>query len=224
MSILRSTLPRIAILALAAGLLAHAGGCTAERMTQVIADDIVILRSFQTADAIPRERLREAKAVAIIRETKGAAVVGASGGEGVLLKRLDGGKWSPPLAIEMSSGSFGLQIGGESREIVLLFFASSAVDRMLATGTFATGRAEGSFGDAFGRVPGSLPDQDVEAYVRLGGLFGGLSVNALGFGPSNKLNTATYGSTWTVRRVLNGEVETPAGAMTLWKMLNEMER
>lgn len=200
------------------------GACTSERMTQVIGEDIGILRGFQTAQAIAPEKVAEAKAIAIIRETKGAAVVGASGGEGVLLRRLGPDRWSPPLAIEMSSGSFGLQIGGESRDIVLLFFDGAAVDRMLTSGSFAIGRAEGSFGDSFGRAGGAFPEPDVEAYVRLGGLYGGLSVGGIGFGPSEKLNTATYGSLWSARRVLNGEVDTPAGAPTLWKMIREMER
>lgn len=198
-------------------------GCTSQRMSQVVSENLNVLRAFDSASVIPPETMAAAKAVAVLRETEGAVIVGASGGEGVLVRRIEGG-WSPPLAIEMSTGSIGLQIGGQTREIVLVFTNQGAVDRMLATGIYSIGRIEGVAGTAQGRTAPDAPEPEVLPFVRSGGLFGGVSLNGLGFGPSQRVNTSAYGSTWTVRQVLSGELPPPPGSMSLWMMLDQMSR
>ncbi len=212
-----STIASLVLLALAST------ACTSQRMSQVVSENLNVLRAFDAASVIPPETMAAAKAVAVLRETEGAMIVGASGGEGVLVRRIEGG-WSPPLAIAMSTGSIGLQIGGQTREIVLVFTAQSAVDRMLATGIYSIGRIEGVAGTAQGRTAPDSPEAEVLPFVRSGGLFGGVSLNGLGFGPSHRVNTTAYGSGWTVGQVLNGELSPPPGSMSLWMMLDQMSR
>ncbi len=214
---------RFAPLAALLFLVVSSTACTSQRMSQVVSENIAVLRAFDTAEAIPAETMRSAKAVAVLRESGGAVVVGASGGEGVLVRRLEKG-WSPPLAIEMSTGSIGLQIGGQTREIVLLFTTDASVDRLLATGVVAIGRIEGVAGTAQGRTSPDSPEPDVIPFVRSDGLFGGLSINGLGFGPSQRVNNSAYGATWTVRQVLSGELPPPPGSWSLWTMLDQLDR
>lgn len=205
------------LLALAAG----AGGCTSQRMSEVSTEAVDVLRAFSAANVIPPEAMSQAKAVAIIREGEGAVVVGFSGGEGVLVRRLDDG-WSPPLAIESSSASVGLQIGGQERDIVLLLNSTSAIDRLLASGAYAVGRAEGVFLDAQGRPTPESPETQVTPFVRTGGIFGGVSINGLSFKASDKLNRRTYGDDWSMRKILSGEVTPPPGSMSLWQELDRI--
>lgn len=226
--------------------------CTSQRMSQVTTDAVGILRTFDNGNVIPPEMIRDAKAIAVVRETEGAVVIGASAGEGVLVRRLAApanvaataggsavgaaapassatvswrpGEWSPPLGIEVGTGSIGLQVGGQSREIVLIFNSTAAIDQLLATGVYAIGRIEGTAGDAQGRTPPDVPVPDVAAFVRTGGLFGGVSINGLSIKPSDRVNTAAYGAGWTARRILNGEFSPPPGSGSLWSMLDEMSR
>lgn len=241
--------------------------CTSQRMSQVTTDAVGILRTFDNGNVIPPEMIRDAKAIAVVRETEGAVVIGASAGEGVLVRRLAApanvaatgvggvgsaggaaakggastaapvgtvapatsvswrpGEWSPPLGIEVGTGSIGLQVGGQSREIVLIFNSTAAIDQLLATGVYAIGRIEGTAGDAQGRTPPDVPVPDVAAFVRTGGLFGGVSINGLSIKPSDRVNTAAYGAGWTARRILNGDFSPPPGSGSLWSMLDEMSR
>jgi lipid-binding SYLF domain-containing protein len=197
------------------------GACTANRMSEVTTQSVEVLREFAAAGAIPAGALSEAKAVAILREGEGAAVVGFSGGEGVLVRRLDGG-WSSPLAIEASSASVGLQIGGQQKDVVLLFQSTGAIDRLLASGAYAVGRAEGTFLDAQGRPSPQSPEQDVVPIVRTGGVFGGVSIAGLSFKASEKLNRRAYGDDWSVRGILSGSAQAPAGSWSLWRELDRI--
>lgn len=202
-------------------LAAGSGGCTAQRMSEVTTEAVDVLRTFSAANVIPPDAMAQAKAVAIIREGEGAVVVGFSGGEGVLVRRLDNG-WSPPLAIEASSTSLGLQIGGQERDIVLLLNSTSAIDRLLASGAYAVGRAEGTFLDAQGRPTPESPETQVTPFVRTDGIFGGVSINGLSFKASDKLNRRTYGDDWNMRKILSGEVTPPPGSLSLWQELDRI--
>ena len=68
-----------------------------------------------------RDLLKKAKGVYIAPEVlRGAFIVGASGGSGVLLTRGDGGKWNGPAFYTIGEASFGLQAGGDKSEVLLL--------------------------------------------------------------------------------------------------------
>jgi len=195
--------------------------CTANRMSEVTTQSVEILRGFTAAGAIPAGAMADAKAVAILREGEGAAVVGFSGGEGVLVRRLEDG-WSSPLAIEASSASIGLQIGGQEKDVVLLFKSTGSIDRLLASGAYAVGRAEGTFLDAQGRPTPQSPELDVVPFVRTGGVFGGVSIAGLSFKASEKLNRRAYGDAWSVREILSNQTNPPAGSWSLWRELDRI--
>jgi SH3 domain-containing YSC84-like protein 1 len=78
---------------------------------------------------IPAYVLDNAKGIAVIRgELRAGFIFGAELGAGVLVSRLPDGSWSPPALISLAGASFGLQIGGEARDIVLIFNTITSMD------------------------------------------------------------------------------------------------
>lgn len=79
-----------------------------------------------------RRLMKSAKAVVIFPAIlKGAFFVGAEGGSGVLLAKGEGERWSYPAFYTMGGASFGLQIGGQSSEVMLLIMTSKGINSVL---------------------------------------------------------------------------------------------
>lgn len=79
-----------------------------------------------------RSLMKRAKAVVIFPAIlKGAFFVGAEGGSGVLLAKGKNGQWSYPAFYTMGGASFGLQIGGQSSEVVLLIMTSKGINSVI---------------------------------------------------------------------------------------------
>src|SRR5262245_36169662 len=75
-----------------------------------------------------RDLLKKAKGVYIAPEVlRGAFIVGASGGSGVLLIRDDKGRWNGPAFYTIGEASFGLQAGGDKSEVMLLIMSDRGV-------------------------------------------------------------------------------------------------
>ena len=95
---------------------------------------ITVQRLGRDSDVGPNLRhfLAQAKAVLIFPTLiKGAFLVGGEGGSGVLLTRDEKGSWSYPAFYTMASVSFGLQIGGQTAEAMLLIHTDGAVESVL---------------------------------------------------------------------------------------------
>jgi len=88
---------------------------------------------MQTPDhAIPHELLESAKCIAIIPgEKKAAYIVGGHYGRGVALCRTTNG-WSGPVFLKIIGGSFGLQIGGSSTDVVMVFRNREGLQKLLS--------------------------------------------------------------------------------------------
>src|SRR5262245_63391562 len=73
-------------------------------------------------DSIPEELMARAHGIAVIPHVvKGAFGLGGQWGKGLMSQRHENGVWSPPAFVEMGGGSFGLQIGVQATDIVLIF-------------------------------------------------------------------------------------------------------
>ena len=216
MRFLFSSLCPLALLALSmSGLI----GC-ATTMTDVIAKDVKAFRNVEASQGtIPSETLAEAKAVAIFASTQAGIVFGGKGGDGVFMKRLNGG-FSPPLAVDLVEGTVGLQLGAQSEDAIYIFKTDAAVEHFLQTGRYAIANAQGSFGDDSGRTkPVELRESDVEVYVNSTGVYGGLLLGGAGFAIDEDLNKKTYGDDVTTQMIVNGEVEPPPGTLVLWNLI-----
>ncbi len=80
---------------------------------------------------IPDTLLRRAEAIAVIPDmVKGAFGIGGTYGKGLVAERTKGGRWSAPAFISIGGGSFGLQLGVNSTDLVLVFTDKAALDSL----------------------------------------------------------------------------------------------
>jgi lipid-binding SYLF domain-containing protein len=149
-----------------------------------------------------RDNLPDAKAVMVVPVLiKAGFIFGGSGGHGVVLWRDDAsGRWSYPSFTFMGSITFGLQIGGEAAEVVLMI-RSDKGRRALLTREFKLG---GDVSVAAGPTGAGaqVATADVLAFSRTKGLFGGLTVEGAVIEPKEKWNEAYYGQAASPEDVL----------------------
>lgn len=138
---------------------------------------------------------REARALFIIPQfMRGAFIFGGAGGSGVLLVRDEKtGKWSQPVFYNIGSASFGLQVGGDVSEIVLVVRTKKGLEEFYMN-DFKLGANAGM---AVGPVGGGASVHgiaaDVLSYARKKGVFAGIALEGAGVTVSNDSNTAYYG-------------------------------
>jgi SH3 domain-containing YSC84-like protein 1 len=141
-----------------------------------------------------RANIKKAKGVVIYPQVlKAGFILGGSGGTGVLLaKDSKTGEWSNPAFYTLGSVSFGLQIGGEAAEVVLLVMSQKGVDSLL-TSKFKLG---GDTSIALGPV-GAGAKSDVTAdfisFAKSKGLYAGLNLDGSYIDVRDSLNKAYYG-------------------------------
>ena len=92
----------------------------------------VISEIMATPDnGIPADLLLRAQGIAVVPSfLKAGFIFGADYGKGVLVRRLPDGSWSKPSFMTMGGGNFGLQIGAESTDLVLVFTTGRSLDAM----------------------------------------------------------------------------------------------
>ena len=121
-----------------------------------------------------RDHLKDAKGVLIYPQVlKAGYILGGSGGTGVLLSR-DGktGEWSNPAFYTMGSVSFGLQIGGESAEVVLLVMSQKGMDSLLTSNFKLGGDASVALGPVGGGAKADITT-DFSSFSKSKGLYAG---------------------------------------------------
>ena len=145
---------------------------------------------------IPQDLLDKAEAIAIFPGvTKGAFIVGAQGGQGVVSKRTPGG-WSAPAFFNIGGGSFGAQIGGSKTDYVLLIMNEKGLKGLLEDKFELGGEASVAAGPV-GRTASATTtptlDAGILSYSRSKGAFAGVSLKGGTITPDNNLNEAVYG-------------------------------
>jgi lipid-binding SYLF domain-containing protein len=154
-----------------------------------------VFKSFMTDPNMGwfRENIGRAKAVFIVPQMlRGGLFIGGSGGSGALLaQEYTTGKWSYPAFYTMGAVSFGLQIGADSSEIILMIMTNKGMEAMLST-EFKLG---GDIALAAGPVGASAKAQtaDVLAYGRSKGAFTGITVEGAVIKPRYEWNNSYYG-------------------------------
>jgi lipid-binding SYLF domain-containing protein len=158
--------------------------------------------------AIPKELLEHCKCIAVLPGVlKAAAGYGARHGSGVMTCRTADG-WSAPAFVNVTGGSFGLQLGAESTDLVL-FFMTDRGARSLVNGSRITlgGKASvaaGPFGRS-GEVATNLElKSEIYSYARSKGLFAGLSIEGARLGPNSEDVVSYYGPGVTYKQLLFG--------------------
>lgn len=147
-------------------------------------------------NAIPKELIDRAEAVAVFPGVlKAGFIVGGRGGNGVISRRVRGG-WTPPAFFTLRGGSFGAQIGASKTDFVLLFMNEGAVQGLLEDKFEMGGEASaaaGPVGRSASATTNLTLDAGILSYSRSKGLFAGLELKGAVVNPDNKLNEAIYG-------------------------------
>ena len=145
------------------------------------------------------ENFDRAKGVLIFPQViKGGFIFGGSGGTGVFVvrdeKRSD---WSNPAFYTIGSVTFGLQIGGEAAEVVMLAMTQKAVDTLLSSSVKLGGDASIALGPIGGGAKAGVAVPTVTAdfvsFARSKGLYAGLNLEGAVVAVRNTLNRAYYG-------------------------------
>ncbi|HTH43153.1 MAG TPA: lipid-binding SYLF domain-containing protein [Terracidiphilus sp.] len=163
---------------------------------------------------IPEEVLDHAKCIAVVPHmVKGGFIVGAEQGRGVATCRTAHG-WSAPAFFVITGGSWGLQIGIEGVDLVMVIQNDKGMQQLLSSKFQLGGNASAAAGPV-GRHASANTDWKLDAevltYSRAKGVFAGLDLSGAAIRQDNDAMKAVYGPDVNQRSVLDGEVKaTPA--------------
>jgi SH3 domain-containing YSC84-like protein 1 len=186
----------------------------AQDRVQAAAD---VLNEIQAApdQGIPAEVLGSAECVAVVPSMlKGGFVVGAQYGRGVASCRTPKG-WSAPAFFSVKGGSFGLQIGGQAVDLVMLIMNDDGMHKLLSS-QFKLGADASVAAGPVGRHAAAGTDWKMRAqilsYSRARGIFAGLELSGAVISQDKDSTREFYGHMVTSKASLQGEMEAPQGA------------
>lgn len=164
---------------------------------------------------IPQGILAGAKCVTVIPAyKKGAFVIGAQYGQGVVTCRTPHG-WSAPAFVQLAGGSFGWQIGGQSTDLVLIAMNEDGMQKMLKN-KFKLGADAAASAGPVGRNAQAGTDWKLNAefltYSRSKGLFAGLDLDGTVLSQNDDDTRTEYGSNIPFETILKGNQPVPANA------------
>ena len=183
----------------------------------------VIQEILDVPDDIPQDLLDKARCVVVLPSVlKAAFVVGGSYGRGVMVCRTGkdfSGPWGAPAMYALEGGSFGLQIGGEATDFVILVMNDRGMDSLLhskvklgADASVAAGpkgRTASAESDAYMRA-------EMLSYSRARGVFAGVSLEGTTLRPDHDANARLYGKGVTTETiVMESKVEAPEAGRKL---------
>ena len=164
---------------------------------------------------IPEEVLEHAKCVAVIPHMiKGGLIFGAKGGKGVATCRTANG-WSAPAFITISGGSWGLQIGVEAVDVVLIVQNDKGMQKLLESNFQVGGDASAAAGPVGRHAEAGTDwkmDTEILTYSRAKGAFAGLTLEGASLRQDTDSRRAIYGHDVTTRALLLGEEPVPDAA------------
>jgi lipid-binding SYLF domain-containing protein len=166
---------------------------------------------------IPQEVLEHAKCVAVVPHLlKGGFVIGAENGRGVATCRTADG-WSAPAFFAITGGSWGLQIGVEGVDLVLIIQNDKGMQRLIGSG-FELGADASAAAGPVGRHASADTnwklDTEVLTYSRARGLFAGVTLNGASIRRDDDSTEAIYGRDIPTGRILRGEIAVPDSAQS----------
>ncbi|MFZ0747108.1 MAG: lipid-binding SYLF domain-containing protein [Terracidiphilus sp.] len=166
---------------------------------------------------IPDEVLEHAKCVAVVPHLlKGGFVFGGENGRGVATCRTADG-WSAPIFFAITGGSWGLQIGVEGVDLVMIIQNERGMKQLLSS-KFELGADASAAAGPVGRHASADTDWKMDAeiltYSRARGAFAGLTLNGASIRRDDDSTKAIYGHDVSNHRILSGEVAMPASALS----------
>ena len=220
---------RRALVVLLALLLASPGILAKSKEEERLGDCARILGEvLNIPDGIPQDLLDKAECVLVLPVKKGGFIVGVRVGKGAALCRTGekfNGPWSPPAMYELSGGSIGFQIGGESTDFILLVMNPNGVHKLLSS-KFTLGVDASVAGGPKGRTVEAATDAQMGAeiltYSRTKGLFAGVSLEGSPVSQDSEANKKVYGRPIEGRALLvEAAAPAPPAGKALVDLLNQ---
>src|SRR5277367_4519150 len=206
-----------------------AGDDTKDENNRLQNSGTVMQEILDIPDDIPQDLLDKARCVVVMPSVlKAAFVVGGSYGRGTMVCRTGKdftGPWGAPAMYALEGGSFGLQIGGEATDFVVLVMNNRGVDSLLhskvklgADASIAAGpkgRTASADTDAFMRA-------EMLSYSRARGVFAGVSLEGTTLRPDEDANHRVYGNDLTAQRIITEpKMDSPASGKQLVSRLQK---
>jgi SH3 domain-containing YSC84-like protein 1 len=189
----------------------------------------VLKEIMDIPDDIPQDLIDKAECIIVYPSVvKAAFIVGGSYGRGAMVCRTGQhftGPWGAPTMMALEGGSFGLQIGGQATDFVLLVMnprgARSILHSKVKLGADASAAAGPKGRDAEAATDVTLR-AEVLTYSRARGLFAGVSLEGSTVRPDNDANEKLYGKKVTAEDIVfNGAVPVPPAAQQMDAYLNK---
>lgn len=197
-----------------------------EEMTERLDEAATVFSElFNAPDAdIPAGLFEDAECVAVIPGVRRVGFgFGGQYGRGAATCRNPSGGWLAPTMMALDGGSFGLQIGGSSTDIVLLFMPDDSIKHLLGSAVTLGGDASvaaGPKGRSAGADTDATFDAEILSYGRSRGLFAGISVEGASLRPDRDANEAVYGREIAPEEILQAGTPVPAAATRFIEVLN----
>ncbi len=210
-------------------LLASPGAFAKSKEEERLGDCARILGEvLNIPDGVPQDLLDKAECVLVLPVKKGGFIVGVRVGKGAAVCRTGekfNGPWSPPAMYELSGGSVGFQIGGESTDFILLVMNPNGVQKLLSS-KFTLGVDASVAGGPKGRTSEAATDAQLGAeiltYSRTKGLFAGVSLEGSPVSQDSEANKKIYGKPIEARALLIEHAEpVPPAGKALVDLLNQ---
>jgi SH3 domain-containing YSC84-like protein 1 len=165
--------------------------------------------------AIPDKIMQGAKCVAVVPSMVRIAVgFGGEHGKGVATCRTAHG-WSAPAPFTITGGSWGLQLGGEGVDLVMLVMNQKGMDALLSSKFKIGGNVSGAAGP-IGREAGASTnwkmDSEILSYSRARGIFAGIDLSGAHIAQDRDETHVLYGKMIPFATILGGEVPPPEGS------------
>lgn len=204
----------LGLLSIVMALACTAAHAQAREEARLLTSQQVIKELGETPDQfIPARLLARAYGIAIVPNvTKAAFFFGASRGNGVLVVRNQYGRFSDPIFVNLTGGSFGFQWGIQSTDVVLVFTTQRSIDR-ITSGQITLGADASVAAGPVGREASAATDptisSEVYSYSRSRGLFLGIALKGSVISIDKSANARFYNrGTVDTSAIANGTVTT----------------
>jgi lipid-binding SYLF domain-containing protein len=204
-----------------------ASATDASKETERIHSSANVLKAFgKMKESIPHELMQDYQGVVIIPNLLNAGfAVGAKRGKGVAMVKLADGKWSDPVFITLTGGSFGLQIGVQSVDMVLVFRHKGVLTKV-KNGDFTIGGDISAAAGPVGRSTTASTDYKLQAevysYSRSRGLFAGITIHGSNLSIDKTANKNFYGNSMTSYEIFDTSKSSDEAVHTLKETLSAL--
>jgi len=188
----------------------HAQG--REEAKLITATEVITELQATRDQQIPQWLLDRAHGLVVVPDVvKVGFWLGGRHGKGVMVVRDDAGRFSNPVFVRLSGGSFGPQIGAQSSDVVLVFTTRKGIQG-IADGKVTLGADASVAAGPVGRQASAATDAafkaEVYSYSRTKGLFAGIALDGSAITIDDKANAALYGRKVEAGEIMQGAVAT----------------